>query len=219
MNVRRQIQMILLTTLLLIGASQHSKAELILQFSADNSVNGTSVFVGQSFLVDIYLVETSTSNLSNGLLGFGFRGTFDSSRLQATGGTTDPVFNFTGSPNANISFPGQVDMFGGASVPPQAAVIHLGQLNFLALSPGSSVILFGDLDSNFDDFTLNDAPSFTSLDSAIFGAGGVGTFGFNVSITAVPEPSSLVTILLTLSLPLIARSRKRIVLSGFSKQG
>ncbi len=167
------------------------RGDLILAFSPDGLTQQFNVKVGDSFNVDLYLIETTTNDLATyGLLGFGTRGEFSSAFIQATGGTVDSSFPFVGGgSNPDFSNEGQVDVFGGALQPPKSPAVHLATLGFTAVGSGTTVIRFGDLDSTFDDFSLND-PSVTSLDRSVFGSTLLQTHDVTINISAVPEPTS-----------------------------
>lgn len=191
-----------------IAASKFTRADIILAVSSDGLKQSFDVAVGDNFSIDLYVIESGTSDFTTfGLLGFGSRIIYDPAIIAATSGQVDSDFPFTGGgDNPDLSTAGQIDVFGGAAVPPKSSVIHLAILNFSALSTGSTTIRFGDLDSNFDDFSLND-DAVTSLDTTLFGNDFSRTFSFTVNITAVPEPSALC--LLALGLPWLLRSRFR----------
>ena len=191
----------------MVFAIQQTQADYILAFNPTNSLNSVIVPVG-SFSVDLYLIESNTTNLTtHGLLGFGTRGTINSSLLSATGATNAVTFPISGG-SPDLSVPGRIDVYGGASSPPKFASIRLATLNFLAVSPGTTSIVFGDLDTGVSDFTLSNSPTFTDLDGLIFAPGGIPrTFTFTVQ--AVPEPSSFTSVsLLVLVAAALARSRR-----------
>jgi len=183
-------------------------AGFILAFNPTNSLNFAIVPVGSNFSVDLYLLESSTSDLTtHGLLGFGTRGTFNSSLLVATGATNAVSFPISGG-SPDLSVPGRIDVYGGASSPPKLATIRLATLNFLAVSPGTSSIVFRDLDPGISDFTLSNSPTFTDLDGLIFAPGGIPRF-FTFTVQAVPEPSSFASVsLIVFVAAALTRSRR-----------
>jgi len=183
-------------------------AGFILAFNPANSLNSAIVPVGSNFSVDLYLLESSTSDLTtHGLLGFGTRGTFDSSLLVAAGATNAVSFPISGG-SPDLSVPGRIDVYGGASSPPKLATIRLATLNFLAVSPGTSSIVFRDLDPGISDFTLSNSPTFTDLDGLIFAPGGIPRF-FTFTVQAVPEPSSFASVsLIVFVAAALTRSRR-----------
>ncbi|MDZ4848324.1 MAG: PEP-CTERM sorting domain-containing protein [Pirellulaceae bacterium] len=168
-----------------------AKADFVIGFNPTNTLNSANVFVGDSFAVNLYLIESNTTKLTTfGLLGFGSRATYNSTVIQATGATNDANFPIVGgSPDLSVS--GQIDLFGGATTPPKLSSIHLATLNFSAAAAGTTVISFGDYDPLISDFTLNDTPAFTDLDPSLFSPSLAFKFDFTVNVAAVPEPSSL----------------------------
>ena len=191
-----------------IAVSNTTKAGIVLAVSPDGLKQKFDVAVGDTFSIDLYVIESGTTDLTNfGLLGFGSRVLYDPAMIAATSGQVDSNFPFTGGgSNPDFSTAGQIDVFGGAAAPPKSSVIHLARLNFSALSSGSTTIRFGDLDPTFGDFSLDDV-AVTSLDTTLFGNDLSLTFTFTANITAVPEPSALC--LLAAGIPLVLRARKR----------
>jgi hypothetical protein len=167
-------------------------ADIVIGFDSNASLSSKSVQVGEQFSVDLYYVETTTSLApTNGLFSFGTRGTFSSTLLQFDDGTVDSVFEaIGGGSNPDGSVAGQVDVFGASpSGAPKSLSIHLATLNFTAVSAGTAVISFGDLDPGFNDFSLDD-DFLTTLDPIVYGPMHL-THNFTVNVSAVPEPSSV----------------------------
>ncbi|MDZ4848326.1 MAG: PEP-CTERM sorting domain-containing protein [Pirellulaceae bacterium] len=170
---------------------QFANAGFVLGFNGTNTLNSANVFVGDSFAVNLYLIESNTTNLTTfGLLGFGSRANYNSTVIQATGATNDANFPIAGG-SPDLSVNGQIDVYGGATSPPKMSSIHLATLNFNATAAGTSVISFGDFDPFVSDFTLNDSPTFTDLDPSLFSPTLGFKYDFTVKVAAVPEPSSL----------------------------
>lgn len=184
-----------------LATSQNGFADLILQFSPSNTVTTINVTEYDPFSISLYIAQQgSETRLTNlGLLSFGVRGTYDAGLLTALGGSVSSDFPINGDPDIDISVLGQADMFGGSLSPPKSPSIFLGTFHFLAQAPGFTTINFGDLDSSFDDFSLNDSPAFTGIDQELFSPALNRVYGINVSITSVPEPSSFLFLTMVLS--------------------
>ncbi|MCA9158881.1 MAG: hypothetical protein KDA72_11170 [Planctomycetales bacterium] len=193
-----------------------AQADLILQFSPDNLQSGTTVSIGNTFAVDLYVAESGgeTGMVDSGLFSFGTLATYSTANLQFLSGTIDPVWTPLFSELFAGPQQGQISAYGAAfDEIPKADVIHLATFQFQAIEAGITSILFGDLDSTIDDFTLGDAtvdnPFPTSLDVPLFGDTLTNTYGFSVNIqsTAVPESSAFSSIIFAFILWLL---RKRV---------
>lgn len=186
------------------------QAGFVLQFSPNNTLNELQLNVGDTFSVNIYLAQTGSENrlVDDGLVGFGVRGTYNSSILQSTGGSVNPAFAIT--PTVDSTQPGQVDAFGGSLAPPQQAAILLTTVNFQAILPGVTSLSVGDLDNGLSDFALNDLAT-TDLDPILFGASLNQTYSLNITVVAVPEPTILPCVLALSMLFRNRRSARRVV--------
>jgi len=213
--MRNILFLILITAIVNVDLA---KADYAIGFNATNSMISKNVTVGDAFLVDLYLFETTTTSLTDhGLLGFGARANYNSAVIQTTGANNAAAFPIVGG-SPDLSVNGQIDVYGGSTLPPKSSAIHLTTLSFLATSVGNSIISFGDYDSLISDFTLNDMPTFRDLDPSIFPTPGF-TYNFMVNVTAVPEPGSLLGSSAIVLTYMMRRRRKRRMLPIFSTDG
>jgi hypothetical protein len=199
--------------LIIAAISSNALGGFVLQFSLDNTVQSINVNAGDTFAVDVYIAETGleTRLSSDGLLGYGLRSEFNTSLLTAVDAESDNAFPLVGSPESDNSIAGQIDIFGASFAPPTGNVIRLARFNFIANTAGTTTIAFGDLDPSFSDFTLNDSPNFTDIDSDLFGSNFTNQTNFVVNIQAIPEPNSvlLCTVIASVA-PLMRRLRKHL---------
>ncbi len=193
-------------SVLCFTCSASSKADFVLSTRPDGTTPTINAAIGDTISFDLYLVETNTSRITqDGLLSFGLRGTFSSATLQGLSVDISPQFPIIGN-GADFSTPGQVDFFGGSLNPPKVASVQLANVKFRVIGDGTTTIRFGDLDSNFDDFSLGDQ-NLTSLDSALFGPAFDQTYGVTVQITAVPEPGTFALVVCAGSIVILRRWR------------
>lgn len=199
--------------ILLALGQKNANADFLLQFSTDGSVNHFESALGATTNVDIFVAQNSGSTYLTdfGLISIGFSVNYDPSKIELVGA----------SPLAfSASFPRNQDLqinsglllvygesqfnSGGANPGPVAvkgSVIKLGTLSLRTITSGTHNVSLRDYDPaspDFADFGLGGAGSSINFDQQLFGVNSQGSFQFSVgSITAVPEPSSVVLLVST----------------------
>lgn len=181
------------------------QADMILGFSVDEGQtfsNTITVNPGELVVFDIYARELNPTNTlsTEGLSNMGTRATFNNEYGSVTSvAVTNSSFNFL--PDAGFDNGlGELSFTAGTLGAVSGADILMGRVEFSALSPGTTEFLFGDWDPFLSDMVSGIG---TDLDSLFFNDQLTGTHQF--SITAVPEPSSVVLCSLGLSLFLLNR--------------
>ncbi|MDM4014178.1 hypothetical protein [Roseiconus lacunae] len=180
------------------------QAAIVLSFSTDSGAsftNAISTTVGDSVDVELYLRETAGENrLSNdGLIGFGTRAIIDPSFITIRDVTFNSLLFSDFSASSGVRIPSEFSIVGEAliGIDPKGSEILLGAFTVDTNAKGTSEIRFGDFDPrpNRADFAFNDA-LFTTFDKELFAIDPTidaadRSRTHALTITAVPEPSSL----------------------------
>lgn len=194
------------TTVLILFVALLTPSTVLGAFSIGFQSGGTWVnditgkVVGDTVDVSVYLQATEGDLAvggTKGLISMGTNATFDPTLGNVTGSVVNGA-QFDEQPgtdhdniNGTLFYEGQVKL-GGAGVKGES--IWLGDFSYRIDSAGTNVFRFGDRDPSnpgVDHFLVFDSQNddFIPLDNILFGANLDGTY--NLSITAVPEPSSL----------------------------
>lgn len=165
-------------------------ADIFIEFSDGSTVNDNfEIQVGTPTQIQIFLTETSpNTDLSvDGLVGFGLSGDY-----AATEGSAAVVTSLSVNPDFDLVIQ---DDFTTDSIEVAAAVLFnpivtgssilLGSFEVTASGLGTTEFTF--IDQNPDPFSDFASGTGTDLDPTIF----AGARSFSVSLTAVPEPSSI----------------------------
>lgn len=195
-------------TVCLIGSN--ANADLVVAFSdngGDSFIDEALVTPGESIRIDVFAREVGdTTTLSEqGLAAMGLRGTFDSSFGQVE---SVQVANFLLLPETTIDASGgSFNLAGGDPTFSgiKGTQIGLGSFSFVANRIGSSAISFADLSpgQGESDFTAGESP-FDDLDPIFFSGGRT----FSLTVTAVPEPGSVLAFSLFAVGGLVYRRRR-----------
>ena len=198
---------------LITGFCSQAKADLTLGFSTDGANFGDTynVDVGNSITVQVYALETAETRLFDfGLQNIGTKATYLTSFGLVSDASIDTGnFDDAGS-GFNNAMP-DLDLLGFAFTPANNASsqILLGTFTFDATAEGTTMFDFGDFDTNVaaSNFTLGDGA--TDLDGDFFGAARTDAYTVNVvSVAAVPEPSSVGLLLLSIGGYCLRRRRR-----------
>ncbi len=175
-------------------SSRSAFADLIIDFSVDGGATFISSFetnVGATSTFEVFIREVGVENrLSTiGLVETGTRATFNTGRGQVLSISIPqdrlaPRSNFS-----NASGSGFVLMESAFDQPGRGSSVKLGEFVFLASQQGATEFRFGDANRllTFSNFTLATVPAGFDLDPELFGGDRGRTY--NLTITAVPEPS------------------------------
>lgn len=196
---------------LMLGLVIHSSAEadLEIQFSVDEGASfdtAIELAEGDSANIQIYFTDSEITGpvSTNGLEAFELLVEADTAFLSITGAALQlPYEQVAMVPPAVSSDSFVWDAFGFSGTPIGDRIL-LGSFDIVANAAGQTVFTAGDNDLAEDDWLAGSGGGSTPLDQTIFGPGGSGSFSFTV--TAVPEPSS---ILVGLSLIAFGASRRR----------
>lgn len=188
----------------IILTANSSLADLFLGFSSDSGGTFTDTIrgeVGDSITLGLYIRQTGTETrlVDYGLLSFGTRATLDNSTVTVRDVDINRALfsDFSGSTKIT---PTDFSMVGEAlfDADPKGASILLGFFIVDMNAMGTTNISFGDFNPlvNRSDFALND-DLFTDVDDLLFSNDRlVGSSdrsrSYSLTITAVPEPSSLI---------------------------
>ena len=165
------------------------------------------VNVDQTVRISVHLLETGgdTRLSADGLISAGFQANFNTEFGSVTSGQMD-MSNFSGPVVINNNT-GSVSMSGGANLfnatrPGEGlGSTRVGFFDYRFEAPGVTNFTFVDPDGALANNVLDDAPTFTDLDSELFAVGQVFTF------TAIPEPSAVVLLIAASSCSVMRRRR------------
>ncbi len=179
-----------------------AKAAFVLTFSAFADVTSTTANVGDTVSIPIYLAETgpSTRLFDSGLFGFSLEANYDTAGLQFDSILFNSAFDDF---DHDASFAGSLFFSGISTLPPTGqSKIELATLRFLVTDAGVYSVSLADPNPFVigQDFVLNDGTiengfDFSVIDAELFGPAYNQTFNFSVSGSAVPEPSSALSLL------------------------
>lgn len=181
----------------------------------------TGKVVGDTVDVSVYLRATDGELAvggPSGLFTMGTRGTFDPVPGDVTNNVVNNVeFEIASQTVDNsigmLTYLGRVDVAArDPVVGNKGDAIWLGSFSYRIDTPGTNVFRFGDFDPSkptLDEFSVldEDAGDIFGLDNILFGANLDVTY--NLSITAVPEPSSLMLGLSALAIGAAVAWRRR----------
>ncbi len=189
-------------------ASVPAQADLLIVFS-DGSTTATNfnVAVNSTNTFTISIMETGSNNelSSDGLVGFGLTANYSAlsgTKGEVTANAVDSAFDFPTDEDftsTQLDLAG-IDLDSANDGPPVGTTIALGQFDFNVTAAGVTQFVFDDY-SVLSDFAT---PSGVDLDPIIFANGRT----FSMTISAVPEPGSLVSFGMV-SLGVLARRRRR----------
>ena len=179
-----------------------AEASLVLGFSPLANVTSTTVNIGDSVAVPIYLVEdgADTRLFDSGLFGFSLEANYSIAGLQFQSISFNPAFDDF---DHDASFAGRLLLSGLSTLPPTGQTnIQLATVSFLVTGPGVHTISLADPNPlvSGQDFVLNDGTiangfDFSVIDAELFGPAYDQTFNLTVNVSAVPEPSSALSLL------------------------
>lgn len=173
-----------------------AQAALVITFSLDDGgtfTNSVTSGVSDSVQVSVFLSQSDpeTRLTDIGLQNFGTRATFNPGSVEISNPTVSnpfvPVFDSIDNATGNL------ELAGLTFSPVQSANVKLGEFTLLTSSAGTTVLDFGDFDpsASASNFTLgNDV----DLDPGLFSSTGQGSDrsrSYRFTVTAVPEPSSM----------------------------
>jgi hypothetical protein len=204
----RNVSCLAVALLLLGGGVARADFSFVFTDGSGNTVanNAFSVNQGSTLNIQIWLLESNgeTRLRSPGLNTGGVKLTYNQTIANVTTvtgntgtGAFDMSTNNIGTGSAIVrDF--QTNNTGTGVVAPSTGTnadrILLGTFTFTGVSPGSTSTLTALPDAGaippISDNTLNDSPTFTSLDSLIQNSSAV------ITVTAVPEPGSLALVTL-----------------------
>lgn len=170
---------------------------------APGSVSTSTIGVGESIDISIYLSESTgeTRLADSGVATTGTKATFASTFGAVSDVVLNPslrLFPVTEFDNAagTMSLAGVEPSFNGI----KGNSVLIGTFRFSATAPGDTTFKFGDFNPDLavSDFSLHSPDfNFIDIDQALFGVDRLRTYDFTVqSITAVPEPSSFLLLLI-----------------------
>ena len=214
------------TTVLILFAALLTPSDVLGAYSIGFQSGGTWVnditgkAVGDTVTVSVYFQATEGElavDGTKGLIGMGTLANFDT----ALGDVTNSVVNaaeFVYQPKTAIdntagtlSYVGAVDLSDrNPRAGNKGSAIWLGDFSYRIDNPGVNVFKFGDLDKGQNEYTIfdDDTFDFIELDTILFGTNLDITY--DLSITAVPEPSSMMLGLSALAFgALVWQRRKR----------
>ncbi len=190
-----------------------AQAETVLQFSNDSGTtfaNAFTVDTGETATVQIFLTETAadTQLVNDGLIGFGL----DLVHSEGLGNisSADPNSFFDLENHDVRSANGfQWEYFESNSTGLRASTVLIGTLDFATTGEGTTTFTVSDrlVGSGFTNASWLTS-TVSALDEEIFGSGASETFGFSISTTAVPEPSSIILLCAT-SIGFLAIRRRK----------
>lgn len=218
------------TTVLILFAALLTPSDVLGAYSIGFQSGGTWVnditgkAVGDVVNVSVYFQSSGDDALTvdgaKGLIAMGLKGTFDPSLGDVTASAVNAAEFEKGPKTAidnnagNVTYVGSVDLDTRDPVAGNKGLaIWLGDYSYRIDNPGTNVFRFGDLDPSkptVAEFAILDeaAGDIFELDPILFGTG--LDFTYNLSITAVPEPSSMMLGLSALAFgALVWQRRKR----------
>lgn len=201
--------------LLLLIVPTTGNAGLVLDFSDDNGVSFADDFTvqtGEGLTIGVFLRQTAPDTILNdeGIVSWGFDLTRSLSSGTLASPTVNPEFDFE---NHNVATAAgyELEYAQTSGVGVSGDSIPLASFEFTSLSDGTTDFEIGDRlvgagPGNATWFTSG----FVELDEQIFGTGAVDTYRFSVSsISAVPEPSSLMVLGGVFGVSILRRPRRR----------
>ena len=179
--------------LVLCLCSNVCRGEFILHFSPDGTVSNYNVTVGATVDIPIYLVETTTSQLSSrGMEFIGVRLQFSSGLGDATfvQAFINPLFSESVEVLSDAGFASVSGTIPTGDPIPMDSPLLLGTFRFQGNALNNVTTLSLADPNRFGDFTFDNVLAESGPLSSL-GIDDQINFSQTITITAVPEPSSL----------------------------
>jgi hypothetical protein len=202
----------------LCWAIRSTQAGYVLQFSPTGSsvpANNFTTGVGVPLNVDVHIAQTAGDSLltTAGIIAMGFRVDFDPSKLDTMAPVTFTFSSDFAVGQESILTSNSLRIYGGRlidALPVTGNPILLGTITLKPSTLGMFTVNVGDNDPSspdFADFSFGGTSVSDNLDQRLIGPTTAGVYQF--SVTAVPEPSSLVLFGAIAAVGVVARWRKR----------